>query len=29
VSTASRTSSRSERFLGRPVIVGGNMCSAD
>ena len=28
VSTASRTSSRSERFVGRPVVVGGNMCSA-
>ena len=29
VSTAERTSSRSERFIGRPVVVGGNMCSSD
>jgi hypothetical protein len=29
VCTAERTSSLSERFFGRPVVVGGNMCSAD
>jgi len=27
VPTASRTFSRSERFFGRLVVIGGNMCS--